>query len=663
MNNGSITVVARANNPGTATVVGVQTQSGDDTVINNGLISATTENLAGVVLSSGIGIDTGAGNDTVQLGDGSLVVGTVSLGDDDDTLWLSGSAAIENYLGELLNPDGGAGNDHLVLSGIGDFFAVPASFERATKRDAGTFWLNELPTVNALTIDGGTLELGTDYSFAQDGIFNTFIHSNGDRGELLVNGVATIDGSIDVERRGDDFIDDGTRYSVVNSSDPLLGEFSSVTLPDALPLLSFAFERLDNSVDVVAVAASFQTVADSSLQMAVASNLDQLAPLSAGDFREQLGSIQSMESGFGSALDGLSPDSNLVLTTNTIAIAHQTTQLLRTHLGNARAVLRGTRSEAAAYSPVALYYDGVQMAATDASESRAYAGGPSNTSKRVASESRAETWLMAFGGSGDIDLIDGYTDYDQDMAGFAAGADYLFGNNFIAGFSLDIAESKLKMQKAVAKTDIESWGGSLYATAFWENSYVEGGISFGRQDFSSRRTLSIDGVTSDIVSKHDGNSTMAFLGAGRAFTFSDWTVEPYATLYYFGVSEDGFAEEGAGSLNQLVQKKSANTLLGEVGTTFSLLRPAGNGFLDWHTTLAYNHDFDIDTSSISYAYEGAPTTLFSIAGRNVVSGSAVIGMGLAYQNGRSILSLDYRGQFNGDYEQHILGARLVYMFR
>ena len=156
---------------------------------------------------------------------------------------------------------------------------------------------------------------------------------------------------------------------------------------------------------------------------------------------------------------------------------------------------------------------------------------------------------------------------------------------------------------------------------------------------------------------------MAFLGAGRIFGLESLNVEPYATVYYFDIAEDAFHETGAGDLNQHVAKKSAEALLGELGAKVNWLRPAGNGVIDWHASIAYNHDFEIDDATIRYAFEGSPTSFFSIDDRNVSGGSAVIGAGLAYINGRSIVSLDYRGQTNGDYRHHVYGARFAYAFR
>jgi uncharacterized protein with beta-barrel porin domain len=139
-------------------------------------------------------------------------------------------------------------------------------------------------------------------------------------------------------------------------------------------------------------------------------------------------------------------------------------------------------------------------------------------------------------------------------------------------------------------------------------------------------------------------------------------MEPYGTLYYFDIAEDAFAETGAESLNLIFEKKSTDALLGEIGTTFVRLQDVNSGVIDWHASLAYNHDFDINDGSIAYAYDGQPGSVLRIDDRNITSGSAVVGAGFTYIRERSALALDYRGQFNDNYRNNIVGLRLAYSF-
>jgi outer membrane autotransporter protein len=276
--------------------------------------------------------------------------------------------------------------------------------------------------------------------------------------------------------------------------------------------------------------------------------------------------------------------------------------------------------------------------------------------------SRAQTWTSAFYSTGDYDFDEGFTEYDYDTRGFVVGADRLLGEHTIAGFMAGYADTGADEVHAVASADVETWTGGLYATSFWGPTYVEGGISYSTQSFDNQRTLLIDTEERIAVSDHDGSALMLFAGAGREFDFGSWQAEPYGTLYYFDIDEDAFQEEGADSLNLLIGRKSAEAMFAEVGSRFVRLQPVRHGAIDWHAVIAYSHDFDLGDATIGYAYQGMPGSLLQVTDRNVAAGSAVLGAGVAWLRQRSVLAFDYRGQYNGNYRNHMVGLRLSLAF-
>jgi hypothetical protein len=289
------------------TAIGIQTGNGDDTVVNNGFVSALIyrDNDA----TSTTGIDLGEGNDALTLGADSVVVGTVTLGNGDDSLTLIGTPIIRNESGTWLAPQANAGNDSLFLQGAGAFPMMPGSFEHATKSGAGTYSLPGLATLDTLTIDEGILQLGSNYDFGTGSEFSTYFHSEGDSGMLNIIGSSVLDGAIDVEKRGNTYISSGSRYTVVGTTNGVSNGFANITLPESRPLLSFGLEQTINTVDIVAFAESFSMMASNGLYRQVASNLDTIADVATGDFNVQLGTLQGMMSGFDLALASLAPDS------------------------------------------------------------------------------------------------------------------------------------------------------------------------------------------------------------------------------------------------------------------------------------------------------------------------------------------------------------------
>jgi outer membrane autotransporter protein len=652
---------------GTLSAIAIQTGAGDDILVNNGSIAAYTYRDGNA--SSAIGVDLGIGNDALTLGDQSEIIGSVDLGLGDDSLTLIGTPVVWDGIDTLFELPGGEGTDSLFLIGDGFYAGLLSSFEIATKSGAGTYVLPQLATLDSLTIDEGTLELGSSYSFAVDGEFYSYLHSEGDSGLLSIIGNSILDGAINIERRGDTFITNGTRYTVVTTTDGVGNSFNDITLPEPMPLLSFALEQTLDGVDIVATAESFAFTANNKLHRFVASNLNSIADDAVGDFNVQLGTIQRMASGFDVAFASLAPDAFQALTANTISTAHETTQLLRHHLSDARAVGRGEKSLAAAYEPVAMSYDG--MLAQVARNSATSAIDMPQTQHQIESASSAVpgyrpskwlTWMDAFSGSGDSDLVDGYTQYEHDASGFSIGLDRMLDNDLIIGLTIGFSDTDLSLQEAVADAAIESWNSTLYATKYSDRAYVEGGLYFANQTIDIERHLTIDSLERTATSRHDGETFMAFLSGGYRFDFDRWYLEPYGSLFYFDISEESFEEAGADNLNQILSKKSSNAMIGEIGTKFVRLQATSNGMIDWHASVAYNHDFGIDDMQIDYAYLGDPDAFFTIPDRNITSGSSVFGAGIAYIRGRSTFGLEYRGQYNSQYNSQIIGVRLAYEF-
>jgi Ca2+-binding RTX toxin-like protein len=107
---------------------GVKTDGGDDILTNTGSITAT----------GGTAIDMGAGDDTVILGTGSVVTGTIALGDGDDTLsasTVSVSVAVDAGAGNDVVV-GGSGSD-VIHGGEGDDTLVGGAGNDTLNGDAG----------------------------------------------------------------------------------------------------------------------------------------------------------------------------------------------------------------------------------------------------------------------------------------------------------------------------------------------------------------------------------------------------------------------------------------------------------------------------------------------------------------------------------------------
>ncbi|HVN97547.1 MAG TPA: hypothetical protein VMT62_14050, partial [Syntrophorhabdaceae bacterium] len=285
--------------------VGIETGSGNDLVTNYGTIETkqTQKTWFFDISSPGIAISTGAGNDTVVLGAGSVTTGAIDLGSGDNTLEFLGTATVN---GDILP---GPGNNTLVFDGTGTLGYDFSGFENTIKQGAGTFTLASLPTMNSLTIKQGTLQVNNSYAMANNSSFSTYLYgNNGGAGLLSVKGTASLAGALTVVK-GPGYFYNGSLYNIVTGTS-VTGAFSGVTLPQATPMLSFTMVKTPSALQVEALARSFTLFAGDPTGQAIADYLNRIQHTNSSDLLGVLAQMQNLPaSQFNQAFLSLSPQS------------------------------------------------------------------------------------------------------------------------------------------------------------------------------------------------------------------------------------------------------------------------------------------------------------------------------------------------------------------
>ncbi len=638
--------------------IAIVTGAGDDTVENLGSISAVVTD--GGITTEATAIDLGDGNDQLFLGADSTIVGGVALGLGDDELILTGNPFITNIDGNPLDPFGGDGIDTLSLIDGGSFASVPLEFERAIKTGTGSFALTTLPTMRYVRVEDGELVIAGDYAFAADGLYETVFYSDGHNGQLLVGGSADLAGSIDVERSGDDYIADGTRYGLINATGLVDGAFTDVILPEAMPLLNFELDQGPSSLDLVANVMPFESVAENDLQKMIANNLDTIAGSASGTFSKTIGDLQLLPIGFGRAIESFSPDIHQVANEGATSVMQQGTTILQSHLRTSRARYRDVGSSPEPIGQLAMFYNsagygGVSM--TRAASQAAVAG----TGGR---QTRSQSWMLGMVSRGDYDAVSGYTAFEQDTEAFAAGYDLNVNDHMVLGLSIGSADTTLEMLDAYGEGSVDGWSASAYGTWFTSDRYLEWGLGYSEHDIETSRLLAIGTDTRQATSTHDGDAWNLFLGGGRTYWVNRWLLEPFATVRYFRFGEDAFEEVGAMDLGQSIASRNSSALFGDLGINVGQRKELQRGgtIFDWNLMFGVNHDFDIDDRRIDYAYAGQPGDVLSLNGRDGAETSALLGGTLAWYGERLGMNLEYRGRFNSDYNEQSIAALFLLEF-
>ncbi len=641
LNAGRIVVDAASNVE--ATSYGIRTGSGNDLIVNQGSIVATRT--VGGVAMAGIAIDAGAGNDTVVLGDGSVTRGDIDLGAGTDVLTMRGATVIE---GTVID-DGS--RLLLQLNGNGSFGGtVPAA--AIAKRGEGTFALASLPSVQRLEVQGGTLEVAGDYRFRADGQFQATINGDGTHGRLHLLGQAQLGGSYSVQRGSGPFVN-GTSYELLRADGGFAADtsFDRIELPVSTRLVSFRSAQQAGAFSVTADVKSFATVAAGGNAQAVARQLDRVLPAARGDLRNTLGTLQGLatDAEFATAYASLSPVTHGQRAIAGAASANRFGQALEQRLG---ALQVGARADAALAVPAA---------------SLASRLGAGALSLQQASESRQGKpyglWVQAFAQKGDQDASGDVAGYGFDLAGRAIGMDHRFTDSFSAGAAFGWVNNEFRSDIAGNTADIDSRLFALYGSYTGEGFYASGTFSVGNTSYDSRRNIVVGATSTPVASQHDAKVIAATLGAGLPLRAGGGWVDPFASLHYTQIREDGFSESGGGSALAVEQRKT-RSVVSELGVRWAQAYAAsGNASVSPEASVAWLHDFGSGSRLINAAYLDAPDAAFAVEGQPIKRNGAKLGLGVTYRSGSGLTTqLRYSAEVRPGYRAHGIIGELRYEF-
>ncbi|MFT3783519.1 MAG: hypothetical protein QM790_16015 [Nibricoccus sp.] len=613
-----------------AKAVGIQTGSGNDIINNLGII--TTSLTQKGATASGIAIDSGAGNDEVTLGAASHTTGAIALGAGDDSLAIRGGAAITGAV------DAGAGTDSLVLDGAGSLSNAFTGFERATKQGAGTFIIANFSTVQRLAVNEGVLQIGSNYTMGATSTYSTVINTDGTSGRLNVIGTATLNGAL-VVARGPGLFTNSHTYDIITAN-ALTGGFTAITLPESTELITFRSNQNAQRFQVAANVNSYTTVAASGDQIPVAAYLDAIATNASGDLLNVLSTVQNLpRSQFEQAYNSLSSSSYDHMATATFTGIHQNFENLGQRIAQVRAGRLGTG-----------------LADTLSTVRLAQASRGSFGQDYTASHPKQnDAWASALKQWGDQEDTPGYPGYDVNAVTLSAGYDHVFPSQMAIGVSVSRGTLDVDLRNNSGKGSAKSTSATVYGSCFNQHAYVDAAFSYGRTSYENKRLLTIGTIQRLAESNHDGSSYSAYLGTGYAFKSGSWVFGPTAALRYARVSEDGFAETGAGGLNLNVQDRQTNSLASELGLRAETGLRIGGGVLMPQVTLGMSYDFDIDDRVITASYEDSPSISFAMPGQKAKKVGTLVGGGVTWVSSSGFsISAKYKGEFRGSNPSHVL---------
>ncbi|MFZ7127524.1 MAG: autotransporter domain-containing protein [Desulfobacterales bacterium] len=629
-----------------ARAVGILTGSGDDYVANHGTI--TTTQVADGAAFPGTAIFTGAGNDRVVLGVASTATGSIELGEGDDTLVFIGTEALGTAaVNGAIDP--GNGSNSLVFDGTGSLGHDFAGFTNATKQGAGAFTLEAgLPTMRNLAVNEGTLHLAVPYTMAGDSAYHTVIRGDGGHGRLSVSGAAVLDGALTVSKDGGFFVN-GTTYDIITAG-TVENAFDDVALPDFKPLLRFELKQMADRVRIGARTKPFASLASDPVQRAVADCLDRIQPAATGDLRETMAGLQNLEAApIRAAYSRMSPAPHDLFTQASHHGARLTTDILQRRMTQARRIA-GAGPSASAAEPILLAMAG------DVGPFLAAGGVPERMSGNG-------LWISGLDQWGTQKADDGFPGYDFDIRATAIGWDHTWNSRVTLGMTASLGSIDLDLNEDAGDGAIETATGTVYGSYFTRNAYVEGAVTYGRNDYDIDRAVAVGAVRRMAEGDHDGDVFAAFLGGGYGFDLGSWSWGPDAALCYVHLDEEAFTETGAGGMNLTIEGRRTESLVAEAGLRVARRFETAHGRLIPELRVALNYDFGIDDRAITAAFEGAPAVAFTTDGQDVEPLGFVTNAGLTWMTAYGIeAELKYTGEFREGYEAHGIVGQVHWSF-
>jgi outer membrane autotransporter protein len=174
--------------------------------------------------------------------------------------------------------------------------------------------------------------------------------------------------------------------------------------------------------------------------------------------------------------------------------------------------------------------------------------------------------------------------------------------------------------------------------------------------------LVVGAIDRTAKSNHDANVFGARLGGGYRFDVAGFGLRPSASFSYVLLDEESFTETGAMAANLVVGSRTTHSLVSELGLRVArAFRPEIGTFVPYLSG-AWKYDFNVDDRQIVSGLSGAGGASFPLDGRHIDQSGALAGAGLIFLRDRWSASLEYLGEFRGDYQANGVFARVGMSF-
>jgi uncharacterized protein with beta-barrel porin domain len=232
---------------------------------------------------------------------------------------------------------------------------------------------------------------------------------------------------------------------------------------------------------------------------------------------------------------------------------------------------------------------------------------------------RWSVWAAGFGGSQTTDgnLAAGSATSTSRIFGMAAGADYFFSPNTVAGFALAGGGTNFGVvNNGSGRSDLFQAGGFVRHTM--GQAYLSGALAYGWQDVTTDRTVTIAGIDR-LRAQFNANAFSGRAEGGYRFV-SLWIggvgITPYVAGQFTTFELPAYAESvvsGANTFALAYGAKSVTAPRSEIGARTDKSWALQNAILTLRGRAAWAYDYNT-TSSIGATFQALPGASFVVNG-------------------------------------------------
>jgi len=186
-------------------------------------------------------------------------------------------------------------------------------------------------------------------------------------------------------------------------------------------------------------------------------------------------------------------------------------------------------------------------------------------------ELRSGLWAKGFGYFGSQDAQNAFLGYDARIYGTMIGYDVPVNPETRVGLGFGYARNIIDGKTLSANTDSNTYQGTAYLTHEHGPWFIQGDASFGWDDYSGSRNISLPGISLTPKANYSGLNYTTFMTTGYHFFNQGFTITPLASLQYTHVDLDRYTETGAGDVDLNVNSQSYDFV--ESGLGVKVARP------------------------------------------------------------------------------------------